>query len=148
MANLKLFLFSIFLIFSIMTSSISSEETETSTNSNTPTEGEGEMDVNPEDAHGNILDEEEGKTALKELGFENKESLTRVEMTSLVENLFLRLPKTEEEKRFYLDLIKNISKEIPENVKQSEIRNFFDLQYILKFIKEENGGQQKPSEDI
>ena len=171
MANLKLFLLSIFLIFAIMTCSITAEETEKKTEVNNAAgenadaqseageevevgegEEEGEGDFNPEEAQGNVLDEEEGKNAMKELGFDTKESLTKAEMIALYEKVFLKKEYSEaEEKKFYEDLVNSASKDVPDKVLNSEVRNYFDIQYLMKYIQQDQqpmDGSEEPKQDM
>ena len=181
MANLKVFLLSIFLIFAIMTTSITTEEAAAATenkaevNAETNEEeahneeheeigGEDVHDVNddetdPGDAQGNILDEEAGKEELKNLGFDTKEFLTTEEMRTLYTKVLLKAETADaEEKAFYEKLIEKVMKEVPEQVKQADIRNFFEIPFLMKYVeqgeKEEEGenmaegAEATPKEDM
>ena len=164
MANTKLILLSIFLIFAIMTNSIATEEAAAATENKAEAqseahegeeehehegamegegEGEGEGEMNPEDAQGNILDEA-GKEDLKELGFDVKESLTTDEMKTLYQKVLLKAEISDpQEREFYEKLIENVMKEVPAEVKQADIRNFFDIPFLMKFV-DQSGMQGGP----
>ena len=140
MANLKLLLVSIFLIFAIITSSISTEEIESKTEDaqiseeqipkGQEGEGEDEDEVNPGEGKENLLDENDN-VDMKELGFDTKEFLTRAEMKTLFEKVLLKIEITDpEEKSFYVDLIEGVIKEMPEIVQSADVRNYFEIQYV------------------
>merc|ERR1712032_15848 len=178
MANLKLLLLSIFLIFAIMTSSITTEEAAAAPASENkaeaspekdasasvvPPEGEQPLDQghagdedfgepNPDEASGNILDEA-GKDDLKNLGFDTKEFLTRDEMLTLYKKVLLKEEISDpEEKKFYETLIEKVMKEVPERVNQADIRNFFDIPFLMKYVDQSQlppeQGEEMPDEPV
>merc|ERR1712032_689456 len=178
MANLKLLLLSIFLIFTIMTSSITAEEAAAAPTSENkaeaspekdasaevvPPEGEQPLDEghagdedfgegNPDEASGNILDEA-GKDDLKNLGFDTKEFLTQDEMLTLYRKVLLKEEITDpEEKTFYEKLIEKVMKEVPERVNQADIRNFFDIPFLMKYVDQSQlppeQGEEMPDEPV
>ena len=195
MANLKLFLLSIFLIFTIMTSSIITEEAAVAATADSTIQEEHSSEAHEgeegeeahegeegEEAHEseegqegeegeeveegqprNILDES-GDQDMKELGFDTKEFLTTNEMKTLFEKVFLKKDITDpEEIEFYKKMIDNIMKEIPEKVQKEEIRNYFEVDFLMKHSDtsgmeggpeegmeegEEEMGQSSPKEDM
>ena len=180
MANMKLFLLSIFLIFAIMVSSITTEEAAAATEAKSEVhseakgeamegehahegepehegehdhehegehehegaegelpEGEhsqGEGEEGGENAQGNILDEA-GKEDLKELGFDTKEVLTAEEMRTLYKKVLLKAEISDpQEREFYEKLIENVMKEVPAEVKQAAVRDFFEIPFLMKYV--------------
>ena len=96
-----------------------------------------EEEFNPDDAQGNVLDEEEGKNALRDLGYDTKEFLTKEEMVALYGHVFLEKEYTEEEeKHFYENLVVKAIKDLPEKVLNTEVRKHFDIQFLMKYIQE------------
>lgn len=92
-------------------------------------EGEGEI-------QGNLLDEG-GNEIIASLGFDKKENLDKAEMKNFYEKVFFKREITDsEEREFYNKIIENVIATLPEEIKMSEIRNYFDVQYLMKFIEE------------
>jgi len=88
------------------------------------------------EVHGNLLDEG-GNEIIASLGLEKKENLNKEEMKNLYEKVFFKKEITEnEEKEFYNKIIANVIAGLPEEVKMAEIRNYFDVQYLMKFVEE------------
>lgn len=85
---------------------------------------------------GNLLDEN-GDEIIKSLGFDTKETFSKDEMKKLYENVFFKKDITdEEEKEFYRKIIDNVYSGLPDTVNASELRNYFDVNYLMKFIEE------------
>merc|ERR1712084_32351 len=100
-------------------------------------EGEGDDFANEQPPQGNILDEA-GKEDMKELGFDTKEFLTNEEMRTLYNKVFFKSEITDpQEKEFYAKLIDKVMKEMPEKVPQAEVRNFFDIPFLMKHVEQE-----------
>ena len=92
MANLKLLLLSICLIFSIMTSSISTEEVEANNQTTSSEEIPEEETITREQedlSQGNILESPENMEIVKKLNFDTKEVLTKEDVKLFFEKVFL-----------------------------------------------------------
>ena len=148
MANLRILFLTIFLVFSLINISIISTEVKENPEENSSEVLENkdneEEEFNQEDASGNVLDEDEGKNALKDLGFEGKEFLTNEEMKTLYNKVFLSKEfEDPQEKEFYEKLVADATKELPEKILSNEIRGYFEIQHLMKFIQESQMGEEE-----
>lgn len=110
--------FIVVIIIGIMTSFISSNEDL----------------ANDELNQGNVF-VQAGEEILKYLGYENKENLTKDEMKSLLEAFYIRGDSNDELViNFYRKMINNIYSDLPETIKKSDIKNYFEMSYILRYI--------------
>lgn len=102
-----------------------------------------------DEIQGNLLDEG-GNEIIASLGFDKKENLNKEEMKNLYEKVFFKREITDnEEKEFYSKIIENAVAALPEEVKMAEIRNYFDVQYLMKYIEEgvpSMEGQEEPQD--
>ena len=89
-----------------------------------------------ENLKGNLLDEG-GQEIIESLGYNIKESLTKEELKVLFEKLFFRREiDDEEEKNFYTKMIESVSNSLPESILMKDLRNYFDVEYLMKFVEE------------
>jgi len=98
-------------------------------------DGEGIEHMNPgdEDLSGNLLDEE--SDLLSSLGLDKKENLSKDEMKSVYEKLFYKREISDEgEREFYYKIINDVYESLPQEIPMAQVRNYFDLQYLMKFI--------------
>ena len=110
-------------------------------------EGDGEIS-------GNLLDEG-GIEIIASLGYDQKENLNKEEMRTLFENVFFNREIVDnEEKEFYSKIIDNVLGALPEQIAMAEIKNYFDVQYLMKFIEEgmapadAEEGQETPKDSL
>ncbi len=150
MANLKILLFSIFIILSIFTNSISSEEEikieKSNENENTientgeektnnPEEDSEEEEINEDLPEGNLLDSKENSEALKSLNLDQKEFLTKDELKTLYEKTILRSELSPDETSYFQKMIDNIITDLPEKIEKSQIRNYFEMSFLIEYLK-------------
>lgn len=145
MAKLTKLIFLVLILLGIFTQSILSQETGVAHDHDLEEEHDHDHDNDhnheheqeqEEDIQGNLLDEG-GIEILASLGFDKKESLNKNEMKTLYEKVFYKREITDsEEKEFYNKIIENVVAALPEEVQLSEIRNYFDVQYLMKYIEE------------
>lgn len=105
------------------------------------------MDGEEGEAQGNIFDES-GAAEMKELGFDTKETLTREEMKVLYEKIFLKKEVNDpQEIEFYHKLIEKTLTDIPESVKIADVRQYFEVSFLMKHIdkEEEPAEGEKPA---
>ena len=149
MSNLKLFLLSIFLILTMTNSVFASEETDTQQNNQTmenetqesSTDNDMEQDFSQEDlSQGNVLESPENIEIFKRLGFDTKESITKDELKTLYEKVFLRREFGQDEIGFFQKMIDKILIEVPEKIENSAIKNYFEMPFLMTFITEETTG--------
>lgn len=125
--NLKIFLFAIFLIFSIINSIIANQDQAEA------------VPAEDEIANGNLLQSPENENVLADLGLKDKDPVTKEEMIKAYEAVLLRKEFQEEELRFFREIIAQISKDLPETIENKNIRGYFDVQYLMKYVNQGSG---------
>lgn len=138
MAKLTKLIFLVLIVLSIFTQSIFSHETGHAHEHDLEDEHDHdhEQENGEEDIQGNLLDEG-GIEIIASLNFDKKENLNKEEMRTLYEKVFYKREITDsEEKEFYNKIIENVVAALPEEVKLAEIRGYFDVQYLMKYIEE------------
>ncbi len=99
-----------------------------------------------EEVQGNLLDEG-GIELIASLGFDKKETLNKAELRSLYEKVFFKRDISDkEEKDFYEKIIDNVIAGFNEDVKMADIRNYFDVQFLMKFIPEGAAPSNEPQD--
>ncbi len=92
----------------------------------------------------NLFDEE-GNEIIAFLGFDKKETLNKQEMRTIFEKIFFKRDMADdEEKLFFNNLIENIVSSLPETVESKNLRNYFEIEYLMKFI---DGFGEQPVEE-
>merc|ERR1711957_276292 len=93
-----------------------------------------EVDVTEPENKGNILDAT-GIEDIKALGFEDKIVLTKAEMKMLFEKTLLKEEiEDQKERDFYVKMIENVMKEIPEEVKKEDVKTWFEIPFLMKHV--------------
>jgi len=101
---------------------------------------------------GNLLDEG-GDEIISSLGYDKKENLTVEEIKTLYQKVFFKREIVdEEEKQFYNKIIENAIAGLQDQIPVSDLRNYFDVQYLMRFIEEgtsqeDIGEEQEGSKD-
>ena len=150
MANLKLLLLSICLIFSIMTSSISTEEVEANNQTTSSEEIPEEETITREQedlSQGNILESPENMEIVKKLNFDTKEVLTKEDVKLLFEKVFLRPEFGGDELQFFQKMIDSVINEVPEEVPNAELKNFFEVPFLMKYIEQNTPSPEDDEEE-
>lgn len=87
----------------------------------------------------NLEEDELGPSAIiRELGFDKEEFLTHKEMRIIYEKIFFQRELNEKEKIFFENMIQNILKEIPDKIEKNDIKKYFDIPFLMKFMSEES----------
>ena len=89
-----------------------------------------------DDVNGNLLDEG-GMEIIESLGYHRKLNINKDEMKLLLEKVIFKKEAADiEEQNFYNKIISNMLAALPEEILMSEIRHYFEVEYMMKFIDE------------
>ena len=93
------------------------------------------------------MDSPENIEIFKNLKYDEKEYLTKEEIYTLLEKIFIKNEFNEYDLEFFRSLIDKIKKDLPSMVAMTDVRNYFEMPYITKFVDENPEQQAEENND-
>ena len=69
-------------------------------------------------------------------------------MKTLYKTVLLKESVTGEEREFYEKLIDTVILDVPAEIKQADIRNYFEVQFLMKYVDQPEQGEPMPDGEI